>query len=266
MKVYTKALIIRKIYLTNYGESFWRLAMERTERDFIDIIGGTYKDAKTKVEQLLGLYAYRQEVNVVKKLLYSKNSLISKRVVDLGCSIGSWFEDYKRMGFSEIIGVDISRERLEEASKKGYDKTYCCNASNLPLDSDSELCMISNDMFVHVLQDNDKLKIFQEVRRVLAPNGIFIFNFASAKGCGYNGDTTREYCRFNRLGTILELLRKANLKVERVIPAYFMIPRIGANARLASLSSSLLYPFTDKLLRVFGSVEKAKVVYVSVTK
>jgi len=51
----------------------------------------------------------------------------------------------------------------------------------LPFEDNSIECIISNNVLVYVLQDDDKIRIFNEIKRVLKKDGLLIFNFPSVK-------------------------------------------------------------------------------------
>lgn len=241
--------------------------MKRTEYDNIDIIGRTHKTYKDLSEKRILQYYHKQEVNTVSNLLKKMHYQDFEKVVDLGTSIGVWYDDYKNLTFRKVIGIDISSERAKEAKKRGYDEVHVCNAYDLPFENESQSCIVSNDVLVHVLQDSDKLKIFEEVRRVLKKDGIFIFNFANAYGFGYKLDT---YCgeteRLNIPETMINLIKESGLKLEYIVPSYYTIPRVGAHPRFASFSSKLIFPFIDFILRKSQNLHLAKVIYLGVRK
>ena len=241
--------------------------MKKTEYDNINVIGITHETYKDSAEKLILDYYHKQEVGTISYLLKKMNLQDFEKVVDLGTSIGVWYDDYKNLTFRKVIGIDISSERAKEAKKRGYDEVHVCNAYDLPFENESQNCMISNDVLVHVLQDSDKLKIFQEARRVLKKDGILIFNFANAYGFGYKSDT---YCdetqRLNIPKTMTKLVKDAGLKMEYIIPSYYTIPRIGANPRLALISSKLIFPLIDSILRRSKNLNLAKVIYLGVRK
>ncbi len=231
-----------------------------TEYDNIDRIGGTYLDYRNETERLLEIYTHKQYVKCVERLLKLTNMTNRQRVVDLGCSYGAWLEDLKQMGFKEIVGVDISQSRLDQA-KERYNETYCCNANHLPFPSNSERCIISNNMLIHVLQDSDKLNVFREIIRVLAPDGVFIFNVGNAYGYGYDSDKTVGHCRFSTPETISNLLRQSGLKITYMTPAFYMVPRVGAHPKFARFSANFMFFVTDKILSLINNTSKAKVLY-----
>ena len=237
-----------------------------TEYDYIDIIGRTHETHRHKTDEIMNKYYHKSEVSAVSKLLQMFNPHNREQVVDVGTSIGVWLKDYRKFGFKKIIGIDISEERAKEAKKKGYDEVHVCNAYDTPFEDNSQNCMISNDVLVHVLQDSDKLKIFKEINRVLKPNGIFIFNIANALSHGYSENVTKNYCRFITPESTKELVTEAGLKIKKIVPSYFVIPRVGANPKFVNFSCKVVFPIIDRILSDMKKIEKSKAVYFCVTK
>lgn len=237
-----------------------------SEYDNIDIIGRTHETYRHKTDQIMNKYYHNREVSTVSELLELFHPKNRVQVVDVGTSIGVWLDDYRNFGFKKIIGIDISEDRAKKAKERGYDEVHVCNAYDMPFDDESQNCMISNDVLVHVLQDSDKQKIFKEVHRVLKDKGIFIFNVANAHGFGYSNDTTTDYCRFNTIKTIKKLIDESGLEIKKILPSYYVVPRIGANPKFVQFSTRVLFPITDSLLSNTNNLEKAKVVYFCVVK
>ncbi len=232
-----------------------------TEYDNIDVIGTTHESSKNSTEEKMNSYYHKQEVSTIKELLQKLHSGNFESVIDLGCSVGTWYADFKNFGFKEIIGIDISEQRAEIAKKKGYSEVHVCNAYELPFNDNSKSCIISNDVLVHVLQDDDKFRIFKEVKRILKKEGIFIFNIANANGFGYEVDTTVKYCRFNTTKTISKLIQDAGFKIEFILPSYYTIPLIGAHPYVAPLFTSIIYPFVDAILKKMNRINSAQAIY-----
>jgi len=237
-----------------------------TEYDYIDKIGNTYETASDPSAQKIKNYYHKKQVQTVNDLLKKMKFKNFKRIIDLGCSTGGWFNHYKSLSFKDIIGIDISDERAYEAKQRGYHETYVCNAYDLPFDNESEPCIISNGVLVHVLQDSDKLKIFNEVKRVLKKNGVFIFSIANASGYGFKTDTTKDYCRWNKPKTISALVEKSGLNIDFILPSYYLVPKLGKQKKLVSFSTKTVFPFTDFLLKKFNNLTYAKVIYFGVRK
>jgi len=237
-----------------------------TEYDNIDVIGRTHESSKNSTEEKMNSYYHKQEVNTVTELLQKLHFRNFESVVDLGCSVGTWYADFKNFGFKKIIGIDISEQRAEIAEKRGYSEIHVCNAYELPFDNGSQSCVISNDVLIHVLQDNDKLRIFKEVKRILKKEGTFIFNFSNALGSGFRTDTTIKYCRWNTPNTISNLVNDSGLNIEHVVPSYYTIPRIGAHPYIVSFSTKFTFLLTDLFLKITNNLSLSKVIYFGVRK
>ena len=237
-----------------------RVLEKETEYNHIDIIGGSFNNWHTQTEKILLEYYHKSELKTIKNFLLNYNF---KNLMDLGCGEGSWYSSYKKMGFKRIIGIDISKERLEKAKEVGYDEVYCQNAYELPLEDNSQDCIISNNMILHVLQDEDKIKIFQEIKRVLSNNGIFVFNFPPKKS---HKSSKKTYLQTIEVSKISELIKKSGLTIKKKEPSYFLFPLKGAHPRLAKFSTLLIYPITDAFLKKFGDIEKAKEIFFLVKK
>ncbi len=237
-----------------------------SEYDYIEQIGTTYETSDKSHVRKLNNYFHQQQVLTVFDLIKKMQPNDYNRVIDLGCSDGGWLDDFKFMKFGNVIGIDISSDRVEKAKKRGYSETYATNAYDLPFDSDSESTIICNGMIVHVINDSDRLKIFREVKRVLKKNGIFIFNFANARARGLKTNSTKEYCRFNTIELMTQLVNDSGLSIEHIRPCYYIYPRMGANRNIASISTKILFPITNYILKKFNDINHSEVIYLGVRK
>ena len=98
-------------------------------------------------------------------------------VLDLGCGGGFMAEPLARRG-AHVTGIDPSAASLEAARKhaesQGLDITYKQGVGEaIPLDLNSMDRVVCVDVLEHV-QDVDK--VLSEIRRVLRPNGLFLFD------------------------------------------------------------------------------------------
>lgn len=240
--------------------------MKKTEYDNIDIIGETCEHFKNNTEKILLKYYQTQDEHTVSQLFEKMKLKNFEQVIDLGCSIGVWYNFYRQQKFKKIIGIDISKERAEIAKKRGFNEIHICNAYNLPFNDSSQNCIISNNVILHVLDDLDRLKILHEIKRVLKQNGIFIYSFANATGYGYNTDTTLEYEKFNLVKTMNKLVQDSGLVLEYVLPSYYLLPKKGAHPKLAKLFTSLLFPLTDSIFKKINNLKHARIIYFGVRK
>jgi SAM-dependent methyltransferase len=102
-----------------------------------------------------------------------------RRVIDLGTGTGAGAELVaRRFPEAEVVGVDLSREMVEEAKRKlpaelsGRVRFEVADSAALPFeDSAFELAVLLN-----------MIPFFDELERVLAPGGQVAFAFSSGAG------------------------------------------------------------------------------------
>jgi len=102
---------------------------------------------------------------------------VEMNVLDLGCGGGFMTEPLALRG-ARVTGIDPSDASLEAARKhagaQGLDITYRQGVGEaIPLDSNSIDRVICVDVLEHVQYVD---KVLSEIRRVLRPNGLFLFD------------------------------------------------------------------------------------------
>ncbi len=113
--------------------------------------------------------------NYAEEIINEYNPCKTKLVVDIGSNDGTLLQFFKSEGFS-VLGVDPAKDIAQKATKDGIAtisaffteklaETICSKNSSASV-------ITANNVFAHA----DDLKgILSGVRRLLAPNGIFIF-------------------------------------------------------------------------------------------
>jgi len=234
--------------------------MNNTEYDNIKIIGNSHKTIRNKTEFYINNYYHQNQKKIVEKILIDQKFSNFSEVVDLGCSHGSWYESLKSLGFKKLIGIDISNERLELANQIGYQETYCTNGKSLPFNDNSKDIVVSNNMMIHVIQDSDKLEILKEIKRILTPNGLFIFDLANATGYGFR-NITKEYCRYITTETIEKIISDSGLTIAQKEISYCLYPLKFAHPKLAKYSVETIFPLMDKIFRFQKNYNKARSIH-----
>ena len=109
---------------------------------------------------------------LLERLDYMKIS--PKVIVDLGSGTGYCTQHcQQRYPDAVVIGVDIAHAMLKHAQTQNIDAKWCCaDAESLPIASHSVDLVISNLMFQWI---SDLPKAFEEIRRILKPNGLLLF-------------------------------------------------------------------------------------------
>jgi ubiquinone/menaquinone biosynthesis C-methylase UbiE len=121
-----------------------------------------------------GQYLHKQETGILKQWSRNWNS---KDTIDLACGTGRFLEFAKN-------GVDISEHMILEARMKyPSHNLICSDLVRLPLASGRFNQAISFHLFMHLTEEKTK-EIFEEVYRILAPNGVFVWDIPSKKRRG----------------------------------------------------------------------------------
>lgn len=119
------------------------------------------------------------------------NKIEGNSAVDLGCGIGQdtkWLIDN---GF-DVISCDISNIALEKL------KELIPNSETLQIDiretlpfKENSINLVNADLSIHYFYMKDTIKIFNEINRILTPNGILIGRVNSDKNKGYIREETK---------------------------------------------------------------------------
>lgn len=136
--------------------------------DYYDNLAAKYD--QDRFGNTYGKFIDNQERKVLNSLLL-KNQ---ETVLDLACGSG-------RLSDFASIGADASKKMLEIASSKFPDKKFVhCDASSIPVDTNSIDSIISFHFFMHL--NTEKVEqVFNECHRVLKDDGRLIFDIPSKK-------------------------------------------------------------------------------------
>ena len=108
-----------------------------------------------------------------------------KTVLDLGCGTGNDVLRLVQQGFT-VIGVDFSDEAVQQgrskAEKLGLSAQFVVAdmAKRLPFDSATFDAVMSN-VAIHMFSDRITRELFKEIRRIVRPNGLFVFHVNSTE-------------------------------------------------------------------------------------
>lgn len=100
--------------------------------------------------------------------------------LDLGCGTGTAFSGLLAAGFDQVSGIDLSeqmlmkcQEKIEQNKQQAKISVQCADAEQLPFAEHRFNAVFSNLM---VQWSEQPEKLWQELQRVLAPKGLFLFS------------------------------------------------------------------------------------------
>lgn len=116
---------------------------------------------------------YRWVDNYVANIVQALARPAPIRVLDLGCGTGMLAGAFLRTG-CEYTGIDISEKAVEMArSLHPNGRFEVANIADLPLTGAYDL-IVERTVFIHLVEDAYWNSVIREVRRLLAPDGVFI--------------------------------------------------------------------------------------------
>lgn len=153
------------------------------------------------------------------------------RALEIGIGPGGVAKAVARGG-PHVVGMDLSPEGLTLARKHCADMHVSllrASGFDLPFATGSFPVVYASQV-LHIFDDEARLKMMREVRRVLAPGGSFIFdmkNLSSHPWRYVRTEPVRRRRNFPSPATILELLRQADFRDVQVRAGLF--PLFGSS-------------------------------------
>jgi len=131
-------------------------------------------------------YEYDQECDFLINMFHRYYEGKVERILDLGCGTGSHDIVLAKKGF-KVVGIDSSNTMIELAREKARSSglkieflVQDMREMQLPKDFDCAICMFGG--FGYLFSDEDLKSLFKGLRKVLKPNGLFLFEFWNVDG------------------------------------------------------------------------------------
>jgi ubiquinone/menaquinone biosynthesis C-methylase UbiE len=107
--------------------------------------------------------------------------LKDKKMLEVGCGTGPWFQQWKRWGISEegLAGIDRDADRIKDA-KESFPKAdlRVGDVARLPWPEETFDFVLQSTLFTSILNPKHKSSVAREMIRVLKPGGVvFWYDF-----------------------------------------------------------------------------------------
>lgn len=125
-----------------------------------------------KIREKQNKYYWATQLPINRHNFMTFQKIKGKKVLEIGCSTGRDAKNFVNYCFS-YCGVDISDEAIKIAKSLNLQNSefLCSDGHKIPKNDKEFDCVIVNSLLHHL----DLLKSFQEIHRILKPNGILIF-------------------------------------------------------------------------------------------
>lgn len=154
--------------------------IERIQSVYQKRIGDNLQEDRYSLFRPGELYMLQSREEATLKLLREQgwHSLRGKRILEIGCGRGQRLADLLRWGAlpEDIHGIDLMEEFVAEArhNHPGFNITSG-SADDLPFESGSFDLVYQSTVFTSILDDAMRLRIAQEMRRVMKPDGLLLW-------------------------------------------------------------------------------------------
>jgi len=197
--------------------------------------------ATPNIDIYYNTYSGRSMLRAFAELL--PGSLEGKKLLDVGCGVGYYFQYFRGIGAKELVGVDVGEELLETTKKVNpFVKTVAARAENLPFPDEYFDIVISLGLVEHFKNPEP---VLNEFTRVLKVDGILI---------------TETPNKLNLIFTIYKILNRRKLVWEHWWGRQDLIREIQKipNLKFEEFTSSIVFPWyaatllNHKISRLLG--------------
>jgi 2-polyprenyl-3-methyl-5-hydroxy-6-metoxy-1,4-benzoquinol methylase len=103
------------------------------------------------------------------------------RILEVGCGPGDMLEFLRRSGFTEIEGIDLSREQVQIATDRGLNARVADVFECLESSPEQYRVIIAVDLVEHFTKD-ELMRLVPAIRNALAPGGTLILQTPNGEG------------------------------------------------------------------------------------
>ena len=164
-----------------------------------------------------------------------------KRFLDVGCGEGTVVQALKNTGFSEVLGLDLSVNRLKDNKLKHPDLYHVAGlVQQLPFASEIFSGVSAFEVYEHVPSEDGPLML-NEIYRVLKPGGLLVLSTLNRKSLARRifPDTSTVEAHFNEVGydQLQENISQAGFRIQEVrgvglVPLMWKLQRFVPNPRI----------------------------------
>ncbi len=182
-------------------------------------------------------------------------------IVDVGCAGGSLIKDLRKKGYTDVRGIDTSKDAVMYCASHGITEVELGDARALPFPDQSMDVVIASDTLEHIEDDG---KALREWQRVLKPHGLAIVYVPAFSFLWSTHDQTNLHYRRYTKYILTERLRTAGFTIQDAsywnmtlfIPLYCLriiqniVQKLKKNNSVSHTESVRSYPLLNTLLYI----------------
>jgi ubiquinone/menaquinone biosynthesis C-methylase UbiE len=195
------------------------LSKTQNEDDLMNVYQKWAADYDDDNDNLLGTVSQPMSVQILQE--YVKNKEL--KIIDVGCGTGLVGRELERAGFVNFDGIDISKEMIDIAKRRGYSNLFIGSLNNkLPFtdgEYDAAFCV---GVFTHGHIGSDRL---DELVRIVKPGGIICFTINEGVYASYGFNSKIKRLESEHVWKVIEL-RKNDYMVKKNVKGFYCIVEV----------------------------------------
>jgi SAM-dependent methyltransferase len=168
---------------------------------------------QTKIHQLEDTHWwFTARRDCIVRLLASFNVEKDARLIDIGCSGGPLERTLGRLGYTNVLGIDISPESARRAVSQGSGNVVLMDGTRMDFKENSFDVLIASDVLEHIENENAAMK---EWYRILKPGGRALIFVPAFKFLWSGHDDANEHYRRYTREELVEGMRRNGFVIEK---------------------------------------------------
>lgn len=135
----------------------------------------------------------------------------ARQILEVGCGAGGMLGPLGRFG--NVTGIDISHEYMQFCADRGHRRVVTGSGYELPFQDNSFDMVALFDVIEHI---EDDIRVLEEVRRVLKPDGRVFISVPAYQFLFSQNDRVAHHLRRYTAGRLDSTLRCAGLKSSKL--------------------------------------------------
>ena len=195
------------------------LSNKQNEGDLMNVYQQWAADYDDDNDNLLGTVSQPMSVQILQEYVKKKE----QKIIDVGCGTGLVGRELERAGFSNFDGIDISKEMIDIAKRRGYSNLFIGSLNDkLPFtdsEYDAALCV---GVFTHGHVGSDRL---DELARIVKPGGIICFTINEGVYASYGFNSKIERLESEHVWKVIEL-SKNDYMVKKNVKGFYCLVEV----------------------------------------
>ena len=113
-------------------------------------------------------------------LALARHSIPVRQILDVGCSYGSWADNWRQLGFGRLLGAEPNAEAAA-AARKSFDEVAVCYSFDVGKHFPKAEVIAANAVIIHILEKKEEERFLSDLAGCLAQGGFLLFSVVNAR-------------------------------------------------------------------------------------